>query len=424
MRMQGWTAMLVIAVCGPWAGRGRAQDVTFEELWSRAQTSSAELAALRTERARAEAARAGVRGVLAENPSLRLEGGPRFQGSGRSYDLAAGLSQPLRVSGQGRREREWAGARGQRVEAEVAEAEWSFRQHLRSSYRAAALARARAELLAAALAFEERVHTLVERRVKAGEASPLDAPLAEVEVVQARQALIEANQELLEHRLELARHAGGQATDLPLPVASLEEVELPALELLVGAARERGPHLAALKARVREASAATRLADRQRTPQPELGAAYVREGSTPAAGPVSHSVLATLSVPLALWDRNQGERALARAETRIASAGLAAEEGALSFEVARLRSRVEAAQQRLALYRGSLLPRLNEHLERLEKALALGELSVFDVLGARQRLVHAHLDALAAREAHSAALGELEALIGHELAPAAERGAP
>jgi cobalt-zinc-cadmium efflux system outer membrane protein len=416
--------MLVIATCWPPSTRARAEEVSFEALWAHANERSPELAVVRSERAHARAADARVRGVLAENPTLVLEGGPRFQGSGRSYDLTAGLSQPVRVGGQRRSERSLADATRQRIEADIEEGTWALRQRLRAAYREAASARAHAELATAVLDFEERVFALVGKQVAAGETSRLRQRLAEIEVVQARQAAVAADQDLLEHRLELARLAGMPAAEPPLPVTTLERLVLPSQEELVRQARTRAPLLRALAARTRESGAAVDVADKQGSAQPELGAAYVREGSTPVAGPVSHSILATLALPLPLWFRNQGERAATRAERDVANARLDAASDALEVDVARLRSRVEASRQRLDIYEGSVIPGLGEHLKLLEKALVLGEIDIFDVATMRARALEAQRDALAARAAYTQAVTELEALIGYELTPAAREGAP
>jgi cobalt-zinc-cadmium efflux system outer membrane protein len=414
--------MLVIAAC--WPPSARAEELSFEALWTHAIEHSPELRLVRSGRARGGAARAQVRGVLAENPTLVLEGGPRFQGQGRSYDLTAGVRQPVRVGGQRRAEHALAGATERRVEADLEEATWALRQRLRAAYREAVSARAHAELAAAVLGFEERVFVLLSKQVAAGETSPLRQRLGEIEVVQARQAVMAASQDLLEHRLELAQLCGLPAASPPLPLATPERLALPPLEQLVREARARAPALRAVEARAREASAAAALADKQGAPLPEVGASYVREGSTPAAGPVSHSALATLALPLPLWFRNQGERAAARAEREVASARLSAARDTLEVDVARLRSRVEASAARVDLYEHSVIPALSEHLLLLEKALALGEIDIFEVATFRARALEAQRDALAVRAQYAQAITELETLIGYELPAATSEGAP
>jgi outer membrane protein TolC len=184
---------------------------------------------------------------------------------------------------------------------------------------------------------------------------------------------------------------------------------------LLADAQARAPQLALVRTRVREAEARRALSDTERAPVPELGGGYVREGSTPVAGPVSHSAILTFAMPVPLWSHNQGRRADARASEAVAHATAAAEAQRLRADVARLHARVASDAQRLDLYTGGLLPKFDEQLAQLERALALGELDLFALTTLRARVLAAQHALVEVRAAYAASLSELERTVGFEL---------
>jgi cobalt-zinc-cadmium efflux system outer membrane protein len=423
MQTGTWGALLVIALCGPSSAFAQARPLSCDELWQHALDHAPALARVHGQRAQIEAARAHARGVLADNPTLTLEGGPRFQGTGRSYDLTVGVSQPVRVAGQRAREQALASTSGERVRADMALAEWEQQSALFSACRAALLAREESVLATSAVAFEERVLALVQKQVKAGETTPLKLGMAEIAVLEARRASLAAEQALLEARIELAQLSGFPSTAPPDVAGHFLRVQLPALDALLAEARKRTPELRVLEKRVAEARAQREVSERKGAPSPELGLAYVREGSTPAAGPISHSALLTLSVPVALRSANPGEQADARAAETLATATHASARQLFEGEVARWHGRVQASERQVELYTSSLLPRFEEQLEKLERALTLGEVDLFELTTLRASLLRAQHTALDVRAAYLQALSGLERLLGYQLQTQASDGA-
>lgn len=412
-------AMLIIVAVGPWSVRAQSgsEAVTFEELWTYAKEHSPHLVAAKSRRERVQAANAKVKSVLAQNPTLAVQAGPRFQAGYRNYDLNASLSQPVRVAGEGGRERDLAVAATSRIDAEVEAEAIALRLELRAAFRTASAARERTVALTIARESQERVQALVSKQVAAGDATLLDQRLAEVETVQAQQASLAAEQVLSAARLRLADVAGWPMTSPPDPREEPHAIALPSREELIRQALAESPRLNLLQARVRETEAQTKLSDRQRFPEPEIGVVYARQGTTPVSDPVSHTVFATLGFPVPLWFRNQPERAESRAAHVGARAELTSGRQIIAAEVARAHADAEFLAQRVALYESTLLPKFTEHMTLMEKALTYGEISIFNFIAARTRVLQAELEALDVRAAYAEALSRLEQTVGYELGP-------
>jgi cobalt-zinc-cadmium efflux system outer membrane protein len=417
--------MLVIAAVGPCWVRAEPDSelVTFEQLWTHAKKHSPYLVAAKSRAPRVEAAEAKVRPILAQNPTLAFQAGPRLQAGYRNYDINASLAQPIRVASETSRERRLAAEAISRIDAEVEGEQTALRQTLRAAFRTAAAARDRVAVVALATESQERLLALVSKQVAAGDVPALNQRLAEVEAVQAKQASIAAEQALAGARLRLAELAGWSTASPPDARTDPIVLALPSEEELVHEAQARAPRLKLLRARVREAQAQVRVSDRQRFTEPELGVAYARQGTTPASDPVSHTVFATVALAVPLWFRNQPERAESRAAHASAQTELTSEEQVTAAEVSRAYADVASLAQRVALYESALLPKFAEHLMLIEKALSFGEMTIFDFIATRTRLLQAQLEAIDVRAAHGEALSRLEQIVGHELGPR-KAGAP
>jgi cobalt-zinc-cadmium efflux system outer membrane protein len=109
------------------------------------------------------------------------------------------------------------------------------------------------------------------------------------------------------------------------------------------------------------------------------------------------------SIPLPLWNRNQGEIAemAARAErTRLEKAALATQ---ITGEADTARQEMEAQAALLRETRDQLLPLVIEQTQKLEKAYAAGQTDLLTVLRARDQRLELESGALdAARDFHLA----------------------
>ena len=133
--------------------------------------------------------------------------------------------------------------------------------------------------------------------------------------------------------------------------------------------------------------------------------------------PPETQVLGVLSVPIPLFQRNQGARATAQAEARIADA----EQEAFGLQLLNLieqnRAAVTGAASRLRTYGGEILPTFEENLRLLQRAFELGEIDILQVSVAREQFLRTQTDALDAYLEYFRAVADLEASIGTDLWP-------
>jgi cobalt-zinc-cadmium efflux system outer membrane protein len=141
---------------------------------------------------------------------------------------------------------------------------------------------------------------------------------------------------------------------------------------------------------------------------------YNREGNPSGEGAYD-IVMGVLSTPIPSFQRNQGERASARADAVVARAELDAAQRLLEGDIAQARSEVAAAAQRTRAYGTEILPRFEENLGLLRRTFELGEIDILALSTGRERFLRIQSDALAAQSDYFVALAGLERVVGVDL---------
>lgn len=392
-----------------------AGDVSLGGVLAHADRHSPLLAVARSTRSRADAARVAAAVLLPTNPELSAAAGPRIGRTGTGLDVELGLSQQLQIAGERSQRLEAAERLRELTDAEIEQIRWAVHCDVHAVFHRALVERERARLAERVVLFQEDVLRSVERQIAAGEAAPLTLRLAQAEVAQARQERVGAEQAVLASRIRLAQLSGWPASTPPLPAGVIDAPrDPPSQARLVAVARERLPSLRAGAARVREAEARARVADREVWPRPSIGVQYRREGN-PAPETAYDIVLAVLSSPIPSFQRNQGERASRHADAIVARAELDAARRLLEGQVAEAWSEVAAAAQRTRAYGGEILPRFEENLTLLRRSFELGEIDLLALSTGRERFLRIQSDALAAQLDYFVALAALERVVGVDL---------
>jgi outer membrane protein, heavy metal efflux system len=369
----------------------------------------------RSRRAVADAVLAEAAPLLPENPQFQFQAGPRLGPGATDLDLSAMLTQQFSISGA-RGARMQASERFRELtEAEIEEVRWLVRCGVHAAYDAALVARERAQLAAQALTFQETTLGVVKRQIVAGQSSPMSERLAEAEVVQARQQALAAEQGYLAARLALAELSGWPVANPPVLEGTLSApCDVAPLEALLAKAREHLPTFRTSDAAVRAAEARAGAEERRAWPEPTVGVQVSREGSV-AREPAATIVQGIVSVPLPVWQRNQGAIARARADAEVAAAQKTSGESVLIAQIARNLSEIATAAARVRSYGAGILPRFDENLRLVRRAFELGEVDLLEVSVARERFFRIQLDALGAQADYFAALAALERSVGVDL---------
>ena len=394
----------------------RGEPISLDAILAYADLHAPALRVARERQGLGDAAVAGAAPLLPDNPSVSLGLGPRITGSGALTDLTASLSQRIEIAGERNLRVSAAERTRDRLQAELDEARWKVHWDVHAAFHRALVARERLAAADRLLAFQERLVDITRRRLRAGDVSPLAVRLAEGELSQTRVARIATQQAHLRARLELGVLSGFPAAHPPEPAGELDEPrEPPDAPALLELARRHQPRLRTLHSARMEAEAQARAADRDAWPEPTLGVQVVREGARMGLGETI--VMGTLSLPLPIFQRNQGARAMARAEARIAGAERAAFASQLASRLEQNRTAVVAAAARVRTYGHEILPTFEENLRLIQRAFELGEIDILQVSVARELFLRIQTEALDAYTDYFQAVADLEASLGTDLWP-------
>lgn len=394
---------------------GSSANVSLGGMLGYADRYSPVLSVARSTRSRAEAARVLASPLLPGNPALTLAIGPRFASAGRGLDVQASLMQQVQIAGERGLRLDAADRLRELTDAEIEQVRWFVHCDVHAAFHRALVEQQRLRLSERVVAFQRDVLSVVERQISAGEVAPLTLRLAQAEVAQAEQVLVGAEQAFFASRVRLGQLAGWPASRPPMPEGTVDEPREPAETAeLVRVAGERLPSLQTAAARVREAHSRVALQDREAWPKPSLGVQYNREGNPGSEG-VNDIVMGVVSVPVTSFQRNQGERAQARADATMADAELEAARRLLEGQITEARSEVVAAARRARAYGTEVVPRFEENLHLLRRAFELGELDILALSTGRERFLRIQSDAISAQLDYFIALAGLERVVGVDL---------
>ncbi|MEW6122715.1 MAG: TolC family protein [Pseudomonadota bacterium] len=353
----------------------------------------------------------GLQAALLPNPVLSLEVDNAFgSGSYSGLDLA---DQTLQVSQLvelgGKREARIAAAN-----AGVGVARWE-REALRLQVLAETTAafvnvlsaQRRQDILKDQLGAMERWAPLLRTRVEAGASSASEIARSRVATDLARIELDRARSSLLTARRELALLMGLKDARFGAVTGNLARLSAPPpLDRILKSAQEN-PQLTRFTALKAQRSAELNGARAQAVPDVTLGVGYRHYNETADSG-----MVLSLSMPLPVFDRNQGNIVEAGEALRRAEAEEAVVRSALISQVGRAYDGLKAAHDEVALLRASTLPEARTAFEGMEGGYSEGRYSLLELLDAQSSLAETQLRELDALVAYHTALATLEGLIG------------
>lgn len=336
-----------------------------------------------------------------------------------TYDTAAGLPSPIKIGpvvdfvigSFGARGADAAAARAgiDAARAAIATASWQERARVRDALLAVWQARRTAVIAAAAARNAADQREVLEQRFSAGMIAAPALDLARIGAQQAAFATIEAARRT---RLALA----GLATAIGMPAAALRGVTLdvavfdqpPAVgdvATLTRAALVDRPAVRVALARYRQAQDRLRAAIDRQYPGFTIGPGYhYDEGN--------NKFILALSVPLPIFNQNQGPIAIARAQRRRAAAQFDAAQLRVLGMIDRAQADQNGSTDALIAARRSLASTRHaaDAATRLFRAGAIGRLRWLE---AQQQTIVARQDELTAKTQQATAIGRLEDALHH-----------
>lgn len=273
----------------------------------------------------------------------------------------------------------------------------------RESYVDAQAATEKQSATAQNLVLAQQLRDAVAVRVTAGKVSPIELSRANVALAGARRAARQAAQESQLARRQLASLWG----ESQLEASLLDTLTLPDALSAQPDTLGTSPYMKQLQVRIQREQAAVNLAEAQRLPDFTLSAGMKREAVTR-----EQSVLLGVSIPIPLFDRNQGAVRSARAELTAAEAGLVAARQQLQRQRDQLLVQREAGYQEALQLRDEVLRIASEALEATREGYRAGKFSLIDLLDAQRSLIESQGVYLAARISYHKNDAALDELLG------------
>ncbi len=215
----------------------------------------------------------------------------------------------------------------------------------------------------------------------------LDLVQLEVEQERFRTEAQAVTKELPAAYRRLAAVAGANGLDVPAVSGSFDGLPAYELEGVRTAVLASHPEIRTAKVGVDRAQAAVRRAEADPIPNVTVYAGYIRQYQNK-----SHDGAAGISMPIPVWNRNQGNIRAAKAELGMAIQSVGRAENELADRVATAFQTYAAAQERAERYRVEILPRAMETYELSMKAFKGGQFEYLRVIQAQRVVAEAKLE--------------------------------
>lgn len=382
-----------------------AREIGIDDALQAAAGSNPELAASARDIGIAQGLR--EQAGLLRNPTLSW-GQEGTESRNRTTTIA--ISQPLELGGQ-RRARVALAERGQEAAILSAQARHNqLRGEVISAFYAALRAQERERLALQSVELAQRGVAAAEGRVRAGKAPPLEAKRAQVQLAEVRLEQDRARRERADANQALATLMGRASPDFT-GVRDDSGRSLPAVPNPDELMRRLGDsaEMRLAQTRIDEGEAAVRLAKTQRIPDLDVSL-----GTQEAvdAGNRDRIAVIGLSLPLPLFDRNQGN---ILAESRRADQARDlrnATELRLRQETQQALQQWGTAQSEVDAFRQTILPNAQTAVESATRGFEMGKFGFLDVLDAQRTLITARDQYLRALAQVSDAWGRIERVYG------------
>jgi cobalt-zinc-cadmium efflux system outer membrane protein len=409
--------LLSTLVCQP----VRAESVprSINEIYALSLKHHAELAALEKDAA-AKQSLAIQSGTMA-NPTLELQGSTgSLTGSPEEHSVLIGINQELPLYGKLRLRREAGQQEAEVLQRQRDNTARLLRHEVSILGLDYLLASNRYKLSTDLVKLNRELVMVAEERFKAGDIPELELNLAKVELVRAETRLLEAEREQTPLRIKIAALSGLQESDIRLSdTFSTSMTALTGHDLVKTALNVRPDLLAVARDRDR-AETENRLAAAETLPNLTAGIFAQWQRSSTEVGGMSSTSSDTqlglrLSMPIPVFDRNQGGRGAARSRLEAADSRRLALERSITAEVQAAVSQVSASQRILAMFEQGIIPQLSENLKLTQEAYRIGEVGILSVIDEQKKFFEVNDSYLSAQYSKRAATVKLETAVGAEL---------
>lgn len=386
--------------------------LTLAEALARVLRASPELAVFPYE-ARAAEARA-LQAGRRPNPELSIEvenvTGSGNLADGGSMETTLALSQVVEMGGKRGLRRDVGRWRQEALEQDYELARLDVLAAAASRYLEVVQARRLLDFAEQAADWTQAAEDVVRRKFEAGGASRAELSRARTDVMRAELAVDTLEVELANARRRLASLWGETEPDFGEAEAALFALApLPDFERLQ-TQLEQAPQLQRFLTleRLRQAEVDLAVARARQNIEVGVGLKHVQEAD-------DVGLVLELSMPLGVFDRNQGNIAAAREDLAKLDLQEKVARVKVITELRNAHARLKQARKRVGTLRGQILPEAERALELIQQGYSDGRFSYLELVEARQELLAVKNEAVVAATDFHQTLITLESLTGQPL---------
>jgi cobalt-zinc-cadmium efflux system outer membrane protein len=347
------------------------------------------------------------------NPEVSVEvenvaGSREFSGT-RSADWTFQLSQLIELGGK-RQQRE----RQARLAGTVAALDYEVKRlevfgEVAREFIAVLAAQRRLAWADEAVRMTEQFAPAAQKRVDAGAASQVELLRFNLQIAAARSEREQAHRELSAARKRLAA-LWGEEPNFDAVAGDLEKLpDAPLLEK-VRAQLAQTPALKRWDWELQRRNAEITAAQSDAKPDVTVGVGVRHLGETN-----NTAAVVSVSIPLPLFNRNQGAVQQARIAADKAAAERRATETRARTQLSRAFDDLASAQRQIQLLKETILPQAREAFEKVNDGYRAGRFSYLEIVDAQNTLITANLRYIEALAAYQQTVAEIESLTGQPL---------
>lgn len=345
---------------------------------------------------------------LMPNPEAVFEaenfGGDSPRNGFDATEYTLGVEQQLEIAGKRSKREQVADFEKQQVGQEALAGIQVTLAQTKAAYMRVAIAQERLAFANRRVELADKTHATVKKRISAAKAADIQHTKADLEVSAA-----EVEQRKAQNELELAKVALANLMGLPMLdqsiAADLKALpDVPEHDAIMQALEQTPMSVMSQLSVMREISALD-LARANGVPDPTLGLGVRRFNEDDGT-----AFLASVSIPINIFDRNQGRVAEAKANLLAAEADQKALRLSLIRQAMELWQTLVSAKEEVLAYQDGLLPSAQKAYSQAEDGFDRGAFSFLDLLDAQRTLFdvqESHLEALASFHENKARLDML-----------------
>jgi cobalt-zinc-cadmium efflux system outer membrane protein len=256
----------------------------------------------------------------------------------------------------------------------------------------------------------EQLLQTINQRVKAGKVSPAELSRAQVRLSAQRVELVRARRELKIARQRLSAAWGSHTATFIKAAGTLDTLFSIPEQVKLRSLLRQNPGLARFETALKQRQAVIALEDAQRIPDPTISGGVKRLN-----GSDDNAIVAGVSIPLPLSDRNQGARQEARIRLSQTLREKQAVEVQLNTALSQAYSALQSVYNEATALRDQILPEAQKAFETINDGYLQGRFGFLDVLDAQRTLFEARGQYLRALTDFHIITAEIECLISQEI---------